>query len=173
MALYRVKQFIWGITSLFKPINYTYINKFLTEEEIKLFNKLKINDKHHCIRVCKDCIEMKNNLNIDIDEYKLGRAALLHDIGKSKRYLSLIEKSIVVLLNKATNGKIKKYSNIPQINIYYNHPEIGVKILMENGFDINDELLQVVKYHHCENIININDEINVLLNIIKVCDDKN
>ena len=109
MSFYRIKQFIWGFTSLFKEVDYTYINKFLNEEEIKIFNNLKHNDKHHCIRVCKDSIKMRNDLNIDVDMYKLGRAALLHDVGKGEKHLSLIEKSTVVLLDKFTKGKIKKF----------------------------------------------------------------
>ena len=169
MALYRVKQFIWGFTSLFKEIDYKYVTKFLNEKEIKIFNTLKHNDKHHSIRVCKDSIKMRNDLNIDVDLYKLGRAALLHDVGKGSKHLSLFEKSAVVLLDKFSNGKIKKYDNIKQINVYYNHPKIGLDILKENGFEKDTELLQVVRYHHSKNLI----KDNKILNIIKVCDDKN
>ncbi len=169
MSFYRIKQFIWGVTSLFKEVDYTYINKFLNEEEIKIFNKLKHNDKHHCIRVCKDSIKMRNDLNIDIDMYKLGRAALLHDVGKGIKHLSLIEKSTVVLLDKFTKGKIKKFNNIKQIDVYYNHPKIGREILIKNGFENDKELLDVVRYHH--NIKRADK--NTMLNIIKICDDKN
>ena len=169
MSFYRVKQFIWGFTSLFKEVDYTYINKFLNEEEIKIFNNLKHNDKHHCIRVCKDSIKMRNDLNIDIDMYKLGRAALLHDVGKGEKHLSLIEKSTVVLLDKFTNGKIKKFNNIKQIDVYYNHPKIGREILIKNGFKDDKELLDVVRYHH--NVKRVKE--NTMLNIIKICDDKN
>lgn len=169
MALYRIKQFIWGFTSLFKEIDYEYINKFLNEEEIKIFNKLKHNDKHHCIRVCKDSIKMRNDLNIDVDLNKLGRAALLHDVGKVAGHLSLFEKSAVVILDKLSNGKIKKYDNIKQINVYYNHPKIGVDILKNNGFGKDKELLQVVRYHHSNRFIKDND----ILNIIRVCDNRN
>ena len=169
MSFYRIKQFIWGVTSLFKEVDYTYINKFLNEEEIKIFNNLKHNDKHHCIRVCKDSIKMRNDLNIDIDMYKLGRAALLHDVGKGEKHLSLIEKSTVVLLDKFTNGKIKKFNNIKQIDVYYNHPKIGREILIKNGFENDKELLDVVRYHH--NVKRVKQ--NKMLNIIKICDDKN
>ena len=169
MAFYRIKQFVWGFTSLFKEIDYTYISKFLNENEIKIFNNLKHNDKHHCIRVCKDSIKMRNDLNIQVDMYKLGRAALLHDVGKTEKHLSLIEKSTVVLLDKFTRGKIKKFNNIKQIEVYYNHPRIGLDILIENGFSHDKELLEVVRYHHSRNI----EKSNKMLNIIKTCDDKN
>ncbi|MDV4151694.1 HDIG domain-containing protein [Clostridium sp. AL.422] len=169
MTFYRIKQFIWGFTSLYKKIDYTYITKFLNEDEIKIFDNLKHNDKHHCIRVCKDSIKMRNELNINVDMYQLGRAALLHDVGKGERHLSLIEKSTVVLLDKFTKGKIKKFNNIKQIDVYYNHPKIGQDILIKNGFGYDEELLDVVRYHHS---VNIKKE-NKMLNIIKICDDKN
>ena len=169
MTFYRIKQFIWGCSSLFKEIDYTYVSKFLNDKEMEIFNDLKHNDKHHCIRVCKDSIKMRNDLNINVDMYKLGRAALLHDVGKGERHLSLIEKSMVVLLDKFTKGKIRKYDNIKQIDIYYNHPRIGLDILMKKGFERDKELLQVVRYHHSHNSINENK----MLNIIKICDDKN
>lgn len=166
MSFYRVKQFLWAIGSTFKKIDYDYLRKYLNEEEIKLFNTLKHNDKHHCIRVCKDSISMKEENNIDVDAMKLGKAALLHDIGKSKFKLNVFEKSIVVLLDKATNGKINRYDNIKQIDIYYNHPKIGEKILRKYNYD--EEFLQVIKYHH--NNKNTN---NKILDIISICDDKN
>ena len=169
MAFYRVKQFIWGFTSLFKEIDYAYISKFLDENEIDIFNKLKHSDKHHCIRVCKDSINMRNELNIDVDMYKLGRAALLHDVGKSAKHLSLVEKSTIVLLDRFTKGTIKKYDNIKQINIYYNHPKIGTDILKNNGLGNDKELLEVVRYHHNKKL----DIDNKYLRIIKICDDKN
>ena len=39
MSFYRIKQFIWGFIALFKEIDYTYVTKFLNENEIKIFNK--------------------------------------------------------------------------------------------------------------------------------------
>ena len=57
---YRVKQFLWAITSYFKKVDYNYIDNFLDEKEKQLFNKLKHNEKHHSIRVCKDAININS-----------------------------------------------------------------------------------------------------------------
>lgn len=57
--IYRIKQAIWAISSNFKEIDYTYINKYLDKNEIILFNKLKRSEKYHCIRVCYDCFKNK------------------------------------------------------------------------------------------------------------------
>lgn len=165
--MYRVKQFLWGIKSLYRDIDIEYVKKFLTEDEIKIFKKLKINDQHHCIRVCKDSLEMNRNYELNIDEYKLGKAALLHDIGKTKFHLNLVEKSIVVILHKLTRGYIKKYKNIKQIDIYYNHPKIGYEILKEKGY--SKDILEVVRHHHTKNRMIDNE----YLTIISFCDDRN
>lgn len=167
MSFYRVKQFILGFTSLFKEVDYDYLNKFLNKEELKLFDKLKHSDKHHCIRVCKDSIKMKEDFNINVDSNKLAKAALLHDIGKSKNHLNLVEKSLVVLMDKITSGEIKKYNNIKQIDIYYNHPKIGLNML--NKYNYDKEFLQVIRYHHNKDKF----KKNKILNIISECDNKN
>jgi putative nucleotidyltransferase with HDIG domain len=168
VSLYRVKQFIWGINSLYKKVDYAYVSQFLNKDEIDIFKKLKNNDQHHCIRVCRDSLQYNKEYFINLNEYKLGRAALLHDVGKGKLHLSLIEKSIIVILDRITKGKLKKYNKIKQVNIYYNHPKIGFNILKDLGYE--DELLEVVKYHHNKGKINCD---NKMLQIISLCDDKN
>ena len=71
----------------------------------------------------------------------------------------------MVILNKMTNGKIKKYDNIKSIDIYYNHGEKGAKLLQSiNSYD--DKFLDVIKYHHMNNSMNNNE----LLDIIKESD---
>lgn len=164
---YRVKQFLWSISSQFKKIDEVLIKKYLNENEIILFSKLTSSDKHHCIRVCNDAIKMVNDDNIIIDKYKLGKIALLHDIGKGSYSLNPIEKSIFVILNKITNGKLKHFNKNKKVDSYYNHPIKGVELL--SVYDIYDnEFLDVVKNHHCED-----DSKNIYLKIIKECDDKN
>lgn len=166
---YRVKQFIWGFISLYKKIDYDYISKYLNEEDLLLFNRLKVNDKHHCIRVCKDSINFNSTLNKNekVEEAKLARAALLHDIGKSVLHLSLIDKSIIVILDRITKGKIRKYKNNRKINIYYNHPKEGYEILKEKGY--SEEILEVVRDHHKKTY----SKDNKFLHIIAYCDNRN
>jgi len=167
VSLYRVKQFIWGITSLYKKVDFDFVKKYLSDDEIEKFKKLKKSEQHHCIRVCKDSLRYNNENLINANEYILGKAALLHDIGKSNCHLSLIEKSIIVILDKLSKGKLKKFHNIKQINIYYNHPKIGYDMLKNRGY--TKDILEVVKYHHIKNKI----KNNKILEIISYCDNKN
>ena len=169
MALYRVKQFMWGVTSYLKKVDTEYINKFLDKNEKELFNKLKHNDKHHSIRVCKDAINISKKKCSNIDINRVAKAALLHDIGKGEYGLNIIEKSALVLVNKATKGKMKKYSGIKHIDIYYNHGEKGADLLKDsNKYD--KQFLDSIRYHHNKKQQAKN---NQLLDIIKESDDMN
>ena len=115
--IYRVKQFLWAIVSHFKEVDYKYVDKFLDSKEKELFNKLKHNEKHHSIRVCKDAINILREKNIEIDDKKIAKLSLLHDIGKGEHSLNIFEKSTLVILNKITNGKLRRLDNIKNIDI--------------------------------------------------------
>ncbi|ERK28730.1 HD domain-containing protein [Clostridium intestinale] len=177
--LYRIKQFIWAVESLYKSLDYKYIEKYLDADEIKLFSLLKKTDKHHCVRVSKDILNHIENLNhipevndeisvdVEVDKDRILKLALLHDIGKIKKPLNVIEKSIIVIFDKITKGKIKKYDNIKSIDIYYNHPKIGSDILRQSS-KYDDEFLEIVENHHIEK-----ETSNKLLEIVQYYDNKN
>ena len=53
MAIYRVKQFYWAITSPFRKVDKDYIEKHLTKEEMRLFYRLTKGEILHCVRVAR------------------------------------------------------------------------------------------------------------------------
>lgn len=169
--IYRIKQFLMAVVYSFKEIDEEYIKTYLNENEIKIFNKLSKIDKQHSIRVSKDALDLLE-ISIDRDEEyelnknELAKVALLHDIGKIERPLNLIEKSILVLLDKITNGKIKKYTNIKIIDIYYNHGQKGAAILNKSKY--SKEFIEVLRKHHVELKTD-----NKLLKIVKEADKRN
>ena len=165
MSLYRVKQFIWALKSLSEDIDTEYVNKFLNKKERRLFNKLKKTDKQHCIRVSKDAVYLSRGRNINLN--RVAKVVLLHDIGKGEYGLNIIEKSVLVILNKVTKGKLKKYDGIKAVDSYYNHAEKGANLLKYfNTYD--KEFLDTVRYHHSNKI-----QGNKLLDIIKESDNRN
>lgn len=164
--LYRVKQFVWALISIFKEVDNELLDKYLREDEKLLFNKLKKSEKHHCIRVCNDCLLISKGMNLDTN--KLARISLLHDIGKTEGSLNIIEKSILVIMNKLTGGYlINKCSKYKKIDLYYNHPKKGVDILKRIGI-YDEEFLEAIENHHLEDVYD-----NKYLSILKECDDKN
>jgi putative nucleotidyltransferase with HDIG domain len=161
--IYRVKQFYWGITSRIQKEDKEFINIYLNKHELKLFNNLGKNEQVHSIRTAKD---VKDLIEDKRDEYKLIRAALLHDIGKIEKSLNVIDKSVLVMLHKFTKGKLKKFIGIKKIDVYYNHAEKGYNILKQYLDD--ERVLYLVRNHHNEDIVNDEE-----LEILKKCDSKN
>ncbi len=77
----------------------------------------------------------------------LVKVGLLHDVGKSRQKINIIDKSIIVILNKLTNGKLRNI-NLKKIQCYYNHSEYSYEILKE--INENNVFLEVVRNHHNE-----------------------
>lgn len=166
--VYRIKQFLWAITSCFKKIDYDHIDKYLNEEEKELFKRLRKTDKHHSIRVSKDALKyVEEAIESDkIDKEYLGKLTLLHDIGKVQNSLNSIEKSLIVIAHKLSKGNIKKYSKYKIVDAYYNHAKNGANMLKKLGYD--KQFLEAIENHHNKDVIN-----NKLLEILKFSDDKN
>ncbi|WP_373897205.1 HD domain-containing protein [Haloimpatiens sp. FM7315] len=163
--LYRIKQFLLAINSKITNEDKRFIKKYLNKDQLELFYKLKIHERKHAINVAKD-VKRKCDLNNIKDKNTLVVAALLHDIGKIEHNLTLVDKSTLVILDKLTRGNMKKYKKIKKIDIYYNHPYKGYKILEKIGE--NKEVLRLVKNHHNNDI-----KKDLLLEILRECDDKN
>ena len=162
---YRIKQFYWAITSKVNKDDINFVINILNIKELELFNKLSVQEQKHSIKVAYD-IKFLCEKNNKIDMNLLLKAALLHDIGKIYRRLNLIDKSVIVLLNSISKGKIKRFSKNKKINVYYNHGRIGSELL--ESIECDEKLLYLVEHHHnCE----INN--NVELNILRFYDRKN
>ncbi|MGL5617186.1 MAG: HD domain-containing protein [Sarcina sp.] len=173
---YRIKQFLWAIVSNFKEVDNEYVEKYLSMEEKNLFNRLTKADKHHSIRVSKEALNILTNEieeeKFKVNEEKLAKAALLHDIGKSENPLNPINKAIVVIMNKTTKGKIKKFTNIKIIDGYYNHPIKGKELMIKSFKENSIEILDVIELHHKDESY-IKNKNNLMLEIVKKADDRN
>lgn len=162
--IYRIKQFYWDLSSSIKKLDFDFLNKYLDRDEIELFDRLSKSEKHHCIRVAKNAFKYINTNNIsNIDVLRIMKICLLHDIGKIGVSLNVIDRSILVLLNKFTRGNLKKYDNIKKIDVFYNHPQKAMKYL--KNFDYDDDFLFIIRNHHNKDDIN-----NKVLDILKKCD---
>ena len=165
----RVKQFYVNVTDKMTEKDYDYANEILNKKELELFMKLSKSEQKHSIRIAKDIEFIIDNNETDDEEILKNRnllmkSALLHDIGKITKQLNVIDKSIIVILNKLTKGKLKSIKKSKKIHCYYNHSSYGYEILK----DIIDDtvILDIVKNHHSDNG-------NNLVNFFKQIDDKN
>jgi putative nucleotidyltransferase with HDIG domain len=165
----RVKQFYINVTDIMSKEDYNYVEDVLNNNELQLFIKLSKSEQKHSVRIAKEIKFIIDNRLTDNQEIMknkeiLIKTALLHDIGKIKKRINVIDKSIIVILNKLTKGKLKKVKKSKKIQCYYNHSEYSYEILKTI---IDDELLlEIVKNHH-------NNSDNEIIKFFKKIDDKN
>ncbi|QBD83836.1 HDIG domain-containing protein [Clostridium tetani] len=160
MKFYRIKQFYLNLIDRMKIEDEIFVDKYLTRYEKELFKKLSKSDQKHSVRVA---YSIKSNcINKNKDRYyteRLIKIALLHDIGKINCNLNVLDKSILVILDCLTKGKLRNLSNIKKINTYYNHGEIAFHMLKYKGYD--NQFLDIIRNHHSRNYVS-NEELNML-----------
>lgn len=165
MWKYRIKQFFWCFSTDIDIYDKEFIEKYLNKSEYELFYKLPKYEQKHSVKTSKDVQEVLKSENLYNET--LVKVALLHDIGKIYCKLNPIDKGILVLMDKLTNGYLKKFNKIKKVYVYYNHPEIGYNLLMKYGY--NEEFLYLIRNHHNYNI----DNESKYLKILKMCDSRN
>ena len=165
----RVKQFYINVTDKMTEKDYEYVKEILNNKEVELFLRLSKSEQKHSVRIAKD-IEglIENKITNDEDIIKnrdlLIRGALLHDIGKSVKRLNVIDKSIIVILNKLTDGQLKSLKKSKKVQCYYNHSEYGYEILKDM---VKEELiLDIIRNHH-------KNTSNKIVEFFKYIDDRN
>ena len=146
--LYRIKQFLWAVFKKKDQNDIIFVEKYLNEKERRLFYSLPEYEQVHSIRVARGVL----NKSLEEEKYDimLIKAALLHDIGKINGGLSVIKKSILVIIDKWFHNSLCKHCNIKAINTYYNHPRIALRYL----YDENEYVKYLVSNHHNYNIKN-------------------
>ena len=152
-VFYRINQFVHAKSSKMSYSDIEFVRRYLTKPEQVLFYRMRTFDQSHGVMMAHKCLDKCKNYKW-VDENILVRSALLHDVGKAFYNVSLLLRSIYVLLNKFNNGKFlssiaKQNSKILVLRKLYilkNHPAVGAKMLS----DIIDEpeIIEVVNGHH-------------------------
>lgn len=116
----------------------------------------------HCIDVATYALGFGSYLQLELDDLNtLGKAAMLHDIGKKNIPYEIITK----------NGKLTD----EEFEIIKQHPTYSVEVLTQNG-ETNAQMLQLIEQHHekCDGTGYPNGlkekKIHKLAKVIAVCD---
>lgn len=165
MSLYRVKQFYWSLISKMDSKDKDFVENILNDNEKQLFNKLATYEQKHCINVAQDVLRICKE--DEISNEVLIKVALLHDIGKVCKTLNPIEKSLMVMIDSISKGKLKRLNSLKSVDVYYNHAEKGYNILKDIG-NYNERFLYLIKNHHNNSIVGDRE-----LDILKACDSRN
>lgn len=99
----RVRQTAQFLTAWLHPVEDTVAQQFLTDAEFSLFMQMPRPDRQHHLRVLTDLLRDNH------DHPSLLRAALLHDIGKTRFRFSLPERVVVVLAKAFVHDKFMQW----------------------------------------------------------------
>ncbi len=143
----RILQFFRAMTASISLADNQYIIAHLNNEEQKVFLEMSIADQAHSLRTAytieRLVIEDKEN----VDREFLIRCALLHDVGRRKGDMSVIDKAFAVLVTNISPKLAKRLEDNGNrvLYIYNHHASLSAQKLQKIG--LYREAKIVVKHH--------------------------
>lgn len=105
--LYRVRQFWHTLSAENHPQALEQASKYLTPEQLELFNQLQAGEKNHALTMLGKLLAHGET------EPDLLVAALLHDTGKLRYRLNPLERAMVVLARAIMPQQVKSWGVVP------------------------------------------------------------
>jgi hypothetical protein len=132
-AIYRVRQGLNSLSAGTQHEDGEMVARYLFPSERALFARMESADQRHCIGVLHSLLAM------GITDTSLLRAGLLHDVGKTRCRISIVHRSIAVVL-VALFGKLPTFLTwqcqegfwLP-FYVLENHPRLGAAMLAKDG----------------------------------------
>lgn len=149
--IYRLKQFWFGMFSRYTKGDEAFARSYLNLQEFSLFSQLPFFEKKHAVVVARKMLDFIHGEK-DLDERKIARLGLLHDIGKVSERNSILTKSILVIIryffpklydSLAERGK--NHAWLRRFYIHKHHGAVGAELLAKIGE--SSEILSIVKKH--------------------------
>ncbi len=149
--IYRARQFMMAMFSVYTKADRAFARSFLNIQEMSLFNQLPDFEKKHSVRVAKRMLSIVHN-NPKVDYHKIAKIGLLHDIGKVAEHSSTLSKSFMVILRFFLPGYYSQLAEKGRTNqmfrryfVHKHHGEIGAQLLARIG--VSADITNVIKKH--------------------------
>lgn len=146
-VFYRLKQFYFGMSASYTAEDKVFAEKYLSPEELHLFVQLPSFEKKHAVVVGQKMLAGAAH-NPELDEKKLVKLGLLHDIGKIAEKNSVISKSVLVIIRYCWPGLYNWLADSGcsrRFYIHKHHGEVGAEMLRKIG--VSSEFLSIIKKH--------------------------
>lgn len=143
---YRLQQFYFGMFSVYTKADEAFARSYLSSQEFALFNQLPPFEKKHAAVVAHKMLDLAL-YNPELDQRKLVKLGLLHDIGKVAERNSVFTKSMLVIIRflfpvffdwLAEKGVRRFY-------VHKHHGAVGAELLQKIG--VSSEFLSIIKKH--------------------------
>ena len=149
--VHRIKQFYSGMFSIYTKADEAFARSYLNIDEFALFNQLPGFEKKHAVTVARQMLELAL-YNPELDQRKLVKLGLLHDIGKVAERNSILTKSILVIIRYFFPGLYdwlaeqgKSDLHFRKFYIHKHHGAVGAELLAKIGE--SSEFLSIIKKH--------------------------
>ncbi len=149
--LYRIKQFWFGMFSKYTKADEIFARGYLNIQEIALFNQLPSFEKKHAVVVARKMLEASYQ-HPGLDQRKLAKLGLLHDIGKVLERNSILTKSVLVIIRFFLPGVYDRLADLgkdnPRLKRFYihkHHGAVGAELLEKIGE--SSEILSIIAKH--------------------------
>jgi putative nucleotidyltransferase with HDIG domain len=153
--LQRVRQFIAAVTARIGAADRSFVAEYLSRQEERLFWRMNLPDQRHALNVAYTALTLSEGKR-GINRVVLLKSALLHDVGKVKGDISIVDKIITVLADTMVPawgerwGRYGKGGRLDNLRhafyIYFHHPERSAAMLREIG--VQAEIIAVIARHH-------------------------
>ena len=147
--LYRLQQFWWNLNA--RPLSATQkeeIAQHLTPAQFTLYQTYTLTDQQHTYRVLQTLLKAGYN------HPDLLTAGLLHDVGKTKTNMTLIDRVIIVLGKQLAPQTAHQWGHIPlqqakrwqrPFIVRQQHPQWSADMVQQ--IDTTPLALQLIKHH--------------------------
>lgn len=140
-----------GMFSFYTKKDEEFASSYLNIQEMALFNQLPGFEKKHCVRVAKRMLKLVHG-DPDIDDRKMAKLGLLHDIGKISERNTTFTKAWLVVVRFFFPKYYNKIADLgetdPKYRRYYvhkHHGAIGAQLLAKMGE--SSEFLSIISKH--------------------------
>lgn len=137
--------------SRYTKADHNFTRSYLNIQEMALFNQLPGFEKKHSVIVARKMMG-KAHEDPKLDERRLVKLGLLHDIGKVVEHNSTVTKSILVIIRyffpDSYNKMANKGKDNPRFRRYYIHKHhgiVGAELLSKIGE--GEDILTIISRH--------------------------
>lgn len=140
--LYRFKQFWFAVAAGMTDEDRNFARQYLNLKEAALFFSLPAFEQKHAVVVARKMREEGKGVR-GVEERKLIRLGLLHDVGKAAERLSIVDKSVLVIAHRffpklyddlAKQGEESSSASFfRKFYVHKHHGAIGSELLSKIG----------------------------------------
>lgn len=170
-ALYRTRQFFTALRADSQPDHLATAAELLTPGQLLLFRSLPASDQAHSLRVLRQLRRQ------GYDDPDLLAAALLHDVGKARRPLTVWERVLIVLVGALVPGLLSRWGRGEPRGwrrafvVAEQHARWGAEMVTQVGGSAR--LAALIRHHQDEPKTVADRELSEALRVLRTADDWN